>query len=231
MAWQHRRQHLHEAPWHRRQGHHSPRPRWALDILFRFAATPTTAPCRFPPAPRLAAALVPFGSSCGRGCMKIGPPWPSNSTGATLPRRSMTRPRQPPPTIERACRVAATLPSASSPSMSSAIRASPAAIASTVGERPLPAHRPACGQVVGFETKNRRFTGFATGGRKTYWSSAVHPDDDRLVLVETAIDAFSYHQLFPHLGSRYISTGGAIGPDARALIGARSPRYPQAPTS
>lgn len=78
---------------------------------------------------------------------------------------------------------------------------------------------PASGQVVGFEIKNRRFTGFATGGRKTYWSSAVHPDDDRLVIVETAIDAFSYHQLFPHLGSRYISTGGAIGPDARALIG------------
>jgi hypothetical protein len=78
---------------------------------------------------------------------------------------------------------------------------------------------PARGQVVGFEIKNRGFTSFATGGRKTYWSSAVHPDDDRLVIVETAIDAFSYHQLFPHPGSRYISTGGAAGPEALALIG------------
>jgi len=78
---------------------------------------------------------------------------------------------------------------------------------------------PATGLVVGFEAKNRGFTSFATGGRKTYWSSAVRPDDNRLVIVETGIDAFSYHQLFPHPHSRYISTGGAVGPDALALIG------------
>ena len=78
---------------------------------------------------------------------------------------------------------------------------------------------PSTGQVVGFEAKNRGFTSFATGGRKTYWSSATRPDDDRLVIVETSIDAFSYHQLFPSPHSRYISTGGAVGPDALALIG------------
>ena len=78
---------------------------------------------------------------------------------------------------------------------------------------------PASGQVVGFEIKNRGFTGFATGGRKTFWSSANRPDDTRLVLVETAIDAFSYHQPFPHAGARYISTGGGVGTDALALIG------------
>jgi hypothetical protein len=78
---------------------------------------------------------------------------------------------------------------------------------------------PASGKVVGFETKNRGFTGFPAGGRKTYWTSATRPDDDRLVLVETAIDAFSYHQLFPHPRARYISTGGAVGPDALELVG------------
>lgn len=57
---------------------------------------------------------------------------------------------------------------------------------------------PSTGQVVGFEAKNRGFTGFSAGGRKTYWSSATRDDDDRLVLVETTIDAFSYHQLNRH---------------------------------
>ncbi|HVV53331.1 MAG TPA: toprim domain-containing protein [Polyangia bacterium] len=77
---------------------------------------------------------------------------------------------------------------------------------------------PATGRVVGFEIKNRDFTSFAPGGRKTYWASAVRPHDDRLVVVETAIDALSYHQLFPHARARYISTGGAVGPYALGLI-------------
>jgi Toprim-like len=78
---------------------------------------------------------------------------------------------------------------------------------------------PATGQVVGFEIKNKGFTGFATGGRKTYWMSDARPDDDRLVIVEGAIDAFSYHQLFPHPRARYLSTGGAAGRDQLELIG------------
>jgi hypothetical protein len=77
---------------------------------------------------------------------------------------------------------------------------------------------PATGQVVGFEIKNRRFTGFAPGGRKTYWMSTARPDDERLVIVEGAIDAFSYHQLFPHPHARYLSTGGAAGRDQLELI-------------
>jgi hypothetical protein len=78
---------------------------------------------------------------------------------------------------------------------------------------------PATGRVVGFEIKNRGFTSFAPGGRKTYWASAVRPDDNRLVLVEAAIDALSYHQLFPHDRARYVSTSGAVGPNALELIG------------
>ncbi|HZL17081.1 MAG TPA: toprim domain-containing protein [Polyangia bacterium] len=82
----------------------------------------------------------------------------------------------------------------------------------------FPHYDPATGLVVGFEVKNNGFTSFATGGRKTFWMSEGRPDDDRLVIVETAIDAFSYHQIFPHTGARYISTGGAVGPEALALI-------------
>ena len=74
-------------------------------------------------------------------------------------------------------------------------------------------------RVVGYEVKNRGFTGFATGGRKTYWMSATHDDDSRLVIVEGSIDAFSYHQLFPDPRTRYLSTAGGIGSEQLALIG------------
>ena len=77
----------------------------------------------------------------------------------------------------------------------------------------------ATGRVIGFEIKNNSFTGFATGGQKTYWMSAARADDDRLVIVESAIDAFSYHQIFPHPHTRYLSTGGGVSPEALRLIG------------
>jgi hypothetical protein len=77
---------------------------------------------------------------------------------------------------------------------------------------------PATHQVVGFEIKNKGFTSFSPGGRKTYWLSEARPDDDRLVIVEGSIDAFSYHQLFPHSRARYMSTGGAVGRDQLDLI-------------
>ena len=79
---------------------------------------------------------------------------------------------------------------------------------------------PATGQVVGFEAKNRGYTAFATGGRRTFWMSETRPDDDRLVIVEASIDAFSYHQLFPDPRARYLSTGGALGSEQLALVAA-----------
>lgn len=78
---------------------------------------------------------------------------------------------------------------------------------------------PETGLIVGFEIKNTTFTGFATGGRKTFWMSEIQPDDDRLVIVEGAIDALSYHQVFPQPRARYLSTGGAVGRDQLELIG------------
>ena len=78
---------------------------------------------------------------------------------------------------------------------------------------------PATGRIVGFEIKNRGFTSFAPGGRKTYWTSAMRAEDNRLVIVETGIDALSYHQLFPDARARYLSTAGAVGPDSLQMIG------------
>jgi hypothetical protein len=77
---------------------------------------------------------------------------------------------------------------------------------------------PSTGQVVGFEAKNRGYTAFATGGRRTFWMSEARRDDDRLVIVEGSIDALSYHQLFPHARARYLSTGGALGSEQLALV-------------
>src|SRR6202008_4957897 len=58
--------------------------------------------------------------------------------------------------------------------------------------------------------KNRGFTGFAAGGKKGLWFSHTQPDDGRLVLTESAIDALSYATLFPDSEdrTRYASLGG-----------------------
>ena len=64
--------------------------------------------------------------------------------------------------------------------------------------------------MTGFTAKNENYTGFSKGGTKALWRSKPNESDRRLVIVESPIDAMSYHQLFtdknPH--TRYISTGG-----------------------
>lgn len=70
-------------------------------------------------------------------------------------------------------------------------------------------HFDAEGAVCGYELKNRNgFTGFAPGGRKGMWSSNVEATDQRLVLVESAIDALSHAVLFDDTHARYASIGG-----------------------
>src|SRR6266700_152596 len=44
----------------------------------------------------------------------------------------------------------------------------------------------------GYEIKNTGFTGFAAGGAKGLWFSHTGPDDRRLILTESAIDALSH---------------------------------------
>ncbi|WP_370304023.1 toprim domain-containing protein [Pleurocapsa sp. CCALA 161] len=74
--------------------------------------------------------------------------------------------------------------------------------------------------LTGFTAKNENFTGFSKGGTKALWRSQPDEGDRRLVIVESAIDAMSYHQLFseknPH--TRYISTGGTISSSQLDLI-------------
>ena len=74
--------------------------------------------------------------------------------------------------------------------------------------------------LTGFTAKNENYTGFSKGGTKALWSSKTNEKDSRLVIVESAIDAISYHQLFkdenPH--TRYISTGGTISNKQLKLV-------------
>ena len=81
----------------------------------------------------------------------------------------------------------------------------------------------------GFEVKNKGFTGFATGGVKGLWYSQAKATDGRLVLVESAIDAMSFHALQGDMFTRYMSTGGELNPQQPTLLrGAMEKLHPSA---
>src|SRR5712692_3561988 len=81
----------------------------------------------------------------------------------------------------------------------------------------------------GYEIKNRGFTGFAAGGQKGLWFSHSRPDDRRLVLAESAIDALSHAALFPDAEdqTRYASLGGKPSPRQKGLVQATIARLPE----
>ena len=80
------------------------------------------------------------------------------------------------------------------------------------------AHRDDSGALTGFEVKNRGFTGFASGGKKTAWQSRAFPGDQGLVITESAIDALSHHQLYRD-AARYVSTAGTPSSTQMQLLG------------
>lgn len=85
--------------------------------------------------------------------------------------------------------------------------------------------------VTGWELKNRGFTGFAAGGRKSLFACRIgteapapHP---RLVIAESAIDVMSFYQFDPKPGL-FLSFAGALSPDQRTLLADVLTRYPNA---
>jgi Toprim-like/Relaxase/Mobilisation nuclease domain len=72
--------------------------------------------------------------------------------------------------------------------------------------------------LTGFEIKNDSFTSFSRDGTKGLWESNKKEGDRRLVITKSAIDALSYHQLFPDESTRYISTGDTLGNYRHELI-------------
>jgi hypothetical protein len=81
----------------------------------------------------------------------------------------------------------------------------------------------------GYEIKNRGFTGFASGGEKGLWFSHTRPDDRRLILAESAIDALSHAALFPDAGdrTRYASLGGKPNSKQPDLLQSTVARLPE----
>jgi hypothetical protein len=67
------------------------------------------------------------------------------------------------------------------------------------------------GGLCGFESKNYQWTSFSSGGRKALWLSRTAPNDTKLVLAESAIDAISHYQLRPGPTARYGSVAGELG--------------------
>lgn len=65
--------------------------------------------------------------------------------------------------------------------------------------------------ITGFEARDYSVKGFSRGGQKSIWYSNLHKSDRRLVVVESPIDALSYHQLYLEPDTRYIATSGSIG--------------------
>lgn len=70
----------------------------------------------------------------------------------------------------------------------------------------------------GYEIKNHAFTGFASGGNKGLWITRTWPEDRRLVVAESAIDALSHATLFPDATARYASIGGKLSLSQPALL-------------
>ncbi|MEZ6137003.1 MAG: DUF3991 and TOPRIM domain-containing protein [Pirellulaceae bacterium] len=64
----------------------------------------------------------------------------------------------------------------------------------------------------GFEVKNRGWTGFSPGGVKGCWITRPHPEDQELLIFETAIDALSLASLEGTRHRRFISTAGQVSP-------------------
>ena len=72
--------------------------------------------------------------------------------------------------------------------------------------------------LAGYEIYNDSLNSFNRSGTKALWKSNYNSEDTRLVFTKTAIDALSYHQLFPKEHTRYISTEGMPSSYQRELI-------------
>jgi 5S rRNA maturation endonuclease (ribonuclease M5) len=69
----------------------------------------------------------------------------------------------------------------------------------------------------GYELKNKGFTGFAKGGEKRLWYSENLGSAERVVVVESAIDALSHAQIRGGQAA-YISIGGQPSPEQWELV-------------
>lgn len=74
------------------------------------------------------------------------------------------------------------------------------------------------GQLCGLELKGPERAVFVRGSKKTFWRSALNPEDKTLVISEAVIDAISYHIVYPDPQAFYIATGGGMSAEQGTLI-------------
>lgn len=80
--------------------------------------------------------------------------------------------------------------------------------------------------ISGFEAVNTRFKSFSKGGAKSLWASSIRPDDQALVIAESAIDALSYAALHGSAGARFASLAGQVSPEQVELVAAAIGKLP-----
>lgn len=78
----------------------------------------------------------------------------------------------------------------------------------------------------GWEARNRGFTSFAAGGAKGLWCSVPAEGDDRLAIVESAIDALSYAAIRGTALARLVSFSGGLNPGQPELLTRAMQRMP-----
>jgi hypothetical protein len=78
----------------------------------------------------------------------------------------------------------------------------------------------------GFERKAPGVSAFSKGGVRGLWCSHTLPDDDCLVVAESALDAISYLQLKPNARARLVSTGGTPSRSQVELLSSCVARLP-----
>ncbi|MFI4915099.1 MAG: DUF3991 domain-containing protein [Phycisphaerales bacterium JB060] len=78
----------------------------------------------------------------------------------------------------------------------------------------------------GWEARNHGFTSFAAGGAKGLWCSVPAEGDDRLVIVESAIDALSYAAIRGTARARLVSFSGGLNPGQPELLARAMQRMP-----
>jgi len=70
----------------------------------------------------------------------------------------------------------------------------------------------------GYELKNTGFTGFSRGGKKALWHSSNLENAKEIVIVESGIDALSHASMNPRRDTAYISGGGSLSNEQKALL-------------
>lgn len=72
--------------------------------------------------------------------------------------------------------------------------------------------------ITGYELINTNFKEFQPGCHKSLWQSNQNQHDYRLIIVESPLDALSFHQLQGHSNDRYIATGRNFSTEQSLLL-------------